>query len=98
MRHYLVKCAVANIIANRSGRFVTEATHNDRGQDDVIDLRYDEPKAVIYEIETGCDREQRVSKARQYEGPKIRDTFIIDPLEAPDSLDGLTEWVKGEME
>ena len=62
-RHLLVKTAICNRIANRPGRFVTEAEHPDRGQADIIDLRPDEPAAVVIEVETDCTRERHIEKA-----------------------------------
>lgn len=97
LRHYLVKCAVANHIANAGGRFVSEATHETRGQADIIDLKYDEPKAVVVEIETDVDSARALEKAHQYQGPCIRDVCTIDPLEAPDSVDDWDEWLEGEL-
>jgi len=98
MRHYLVKAAVANHIANRAGgRFVSEATHPDRGQADIIDLKPAEPKAVVIEIETNATRDRILAKADQSTGPCIRDVCVIDPTEAPDSVDDWDDWLQGEI-
>ena len=98
LRHYLVKAAIANHIANRAGgRFVTEAEHPDRGQADIIDLRPGEPAAIVIEVETDCTRERHLEKADQYVGPCIRDVFIVDPTEAPTDVDDWPEWLEDEL-
>jgi len=96
-RHYLLKAAICNRIANRPGRFVTEATHPGRGQADIIDLRVDEPKAIVIEVETDCTRERHLEKADQYTGPCIRDVFIVDPTEAPTDVDDWPAWLEAEL-
>jgi len=98
LRHYLVKAAVCNRIANRQGgRFVTEAEHPDRGQADIIDLRPSEPKAIVIEVETDCTRERHLKKCEQYTGPAIRDVFVADPTEAPTDVDDWPEWLEDEL-
>jgi len=96
-RHYLVKAAICNRIANRPGRFVTEAEHPDRGQADIIDLRVDEPKAIVIEVETDCTRERHLEKCEQYAGPAIRDVFVVDPTEAPSNVDDWPAWLDDKL-
>lgn len=96
LRHYLVKCAIANQIANEGGRFVTEAKHPVRGQADIIDLKPADPKAVVIEVETGATRGDIVAKADQYAGDMIRDVAVIDPLQVPESVDEWDEWIAGK--
>jgi len=99
LRHYLVKAAVCNRIANRKGgRFVTEAEHPNRGQADIIDLRPAEDRALVIEIETGATRERRLEKSRQYSGPMVRqDAVVIDPTEAPADVDDWPAWLEDEL-
>jgi len=97
-RHFLVKAAVCNRIANRpGGRFVTEAEHPRRGQADIIDLRVEDPKAIVIEVETDCTRERHLEKCEQYTGPAIRDVFVVDPTEAPADVDDWPAWLDGEL-
>jgi len=97
LRHYLVKAAICNRIANRPGRFVTEAEHQQRGQADIIDLRVDEPKAIVIEVETDCTRERHLEKCEQYAGPAIRDVFVVDPTEAPSNVDDWPAWLDDKL-
>jgi hypothetical protein len=97
LRHYLVKAAIANRISNRPGRFVSEASHPQRGQADIIDLRVEDPKAIVIEVETDASRERILAKAEQYTGPCIRDVCVVDPTDAPDSVDDWGEWLEGEL-
>jgi len=97
LRHYQIKAAICNRIANRPGRFVTEAEHPDRGQADIIDLRAGEPKAIVVEVETDCSRERHLQKCEQYTGPCIREVFVVDPTEAPSDVDEWPEWLDGEL-
>jgi len=66
-----------------------------------FDLNESESVAYIYEVETNCTRERRREKAMQYtddaECSVIADCMVVDPTEAPDSLDSLEEWVKDQL-
>ena len=96
-RHYLVKAAIANIIANDGGRFVTEAEHDQRGVADIISLRPERERAVVIEVETDASRDKILAKSEQYRGPHIERVFVIDPTEAPESVDDWGEWLEGEL-
>lgn len=96
-RHYLLKAEVCRQIANEGSRFITEAKHPERGIADVLDLKPEDPAAVVIEIETGVDREGRIAKAKQYTGERVRDAAVIDPLEAPENVDEWAEWVRGKL-
>ncbi len=100
-RHYLVKAEICRQLSNQNHSFATEVHHPERGQCDVLDLNETEDVAYIYEVETDCSRERRREKAMQYTDDAscdvIADCMVIDPTEAPDSLDALEDWVEGKL-
>ena len=100
-RHFLVKATICNILSDETHAFATEVHHPDRGFCDVLDLNQGESMAYIYEVETDCTKDQRRKKAMQYTDDAtcdvIADCYVIDPTEAPQDIDDLKEWTRGEM-
>jgi len=95
-KHAAVKLHLCQAIKDSGHSFASEVTHKTRGRVDVMDIYEDGPGAYIYEVETDCDREKRVEKAKQYTddfgADEITDVFVIDPTDAPDRIDACAEW------
>jgi len=100
-RHYLVKAEICRQLSNQNHSFATEVHHPERGQCDVLDLNESEDVAYIYEVETNCSKDRRYEKAMQYtdnaECSLIADCEVVDPTEAPDSLDTLSDWIETRL-
>jgi len=97
MRHFQVKAGICNILSNEKHAFVTECNHPERGIADVLDVNENGEKAFVYEVETDADRDKRVEKALQYTDDAnclvVQECYIIDPTEAPESIDDLESWL-----
>ena len=95
-KHILVKALLCKAIKDKGSSFATEVRHTDRGIADVMDINEESRGAYIYEVETNCDRQRAVEKARQYtdefSADEILDCFVIDPTEAPDDINECAEW------
>lgn len=100
-RHFLVKAEICRQLSNQNHSFATEVHHPERGQCDVLDLNESEDVAYIYEVETNATKERRREKAMQYTNDAqcdlIADCRVVDPTEAPDSLDALADWAEDKL-
>lgn len=94
--HTAVKLYLCQAIKDNSHSFATEVVHKERGRVDVMDIYEDGPGAYIYEVETNCDREDRVRKAKQYtddfDADEITDVFVVDPTNAPEQVNECYDW------
>jgi len=100
-KHFHTKAALARAVKDNGYAFATEVDHRDRGTVDVLDLHEGEPGCWVYEVETGCGREDVVKKAKQYTNDftadEIQDVIVIDPRQAPDDIDELRTWARGRV-
>jgi hypothetical protein len=61
-----------------------------------MDVYEDGPGVYIYEVETDCDRDRRLEKAKQYtdeyNADEVTDVFVVDPTNAPDGIERCAAW------
>lgn len=100
-KHLVVKALVARELQRRRGsnRWDTEVKVGE-GRVDILDYGPPDEPPAIYEVETGLTRETKLSKIERYtKNTPIPETqvYFLDPLEAPDSIPELVEWVNTQV-
>jgi len=100
-KHFLVKAEICRQVTNKNIAFWTEAplgsVATDADYADVLIARESEKNGIVVEVETGLDRERKKEKVEKYHTEFIQDVIVCDPTEAPDSLQGLSEWVESKL-
>lgn len=95
-KHAHVKLALAREILKRGRRFDTEVK-GPGGRVDVLDLGAPDEQPLVYEVETDSSAKQRKEKAKQYAVGPVRDVIVLDPTEAPDQIEALSEWAERQV-
>ena len=98
LKHYHLKAEIARQASNKTCGFITEAALGDASVDadyaDVLLLREStHEKGIVVELESNFTEEKKRKKINQYLTPTIQEVLVWNPQDAPDSLDGLNEWV-----
>lgn len=99
--HATIKLLLCKAVKDEGYSFATEVTHDTRGTVDVLDIHEGEKGSYIYEVETDCDRETELEKAKQYtdgfDADEIADVFVVDPSDVPEGIEETWQWAQEKV-
>ena len=102
IKHLHVKAEICRQAKAEGHTYWTEVAHGDASTDadyaDVLIARESQKNGVVVEVETGLTKERKREKVNQYLTDYIQEVLVIDPTNAPDSLDGLSKWVENHLD
>jgi hypothetical protein len=97
-KHAHVKLALARVLQQKRGKdgWDTEVP-GPNGRVDVLDLGPTDGQPVVYEVESNATPARRAEKAEQYAVGPVRDVIVLDPTDAPDSVEEMEAWAEGQV-